>query len=77
MKTSHTTSVLLYSSVAWTCKKNVLPTALIVISCVLSSVNSDPLTVQSIVPVVALQVKVAVDPRVALTDVGVLMKAGI
>ena len=77
MKTSHTTSVLLYSSVAWTCKENVLPTLLIVISCVLSSVNSEPLTLQSIVPVVALQLKVAVDPRVALTDAGVVTKAGI
>ena len=76
MKTSHTTSVLLYSSVARTCKENVLPTLLIVISCVFSSVNSEPLTIQEIVPVVALQLKVAVDPSVVLTDVGVLMKAG-
>ena len=77
MKTSHTTSVLLYSFVAWTYKKNVLPPLPVVISCVFSSVNSDPLIIQESVPVVALQVKVAVDPRVALTDAGVVTKAGI
>ena len=45
--------------------------------CANSSVNNESLTVQPIVPEVALQLKVAVDPRVALTDVGVLTKAGI
>ena len=72
---SHTTTVLLYSSVAGTCKKNVLPLPVALISGVSNSVNSDPLSLQSIVPVVALQLKVAVDPSVALTDVGVLTKA--
>ena len=72
---SHTTTVLLYSSVAGTCKENVFPLLVALISVRFSSVNSDPLSLQSIVPVVALQVKVAVDPSVALTDVGVLTKA--
>ena len=45
--------------------------------CANSSVNNESLTVQPIVPEVALQLKVAVDRRVALTDVGVLTKAGI
>ena len=45
--------------------------------CANSSVNNESLTVQPIVPEVALQLKVAVDPRVALTDLGVLTKAGI
>ena len=44
-----------------------------------SSVNRDPLTSQSYVTLVALalQLKVALDPSVALTDVGVLVKAEI
>ena len=74
---SHTTTVLLYSSVAGTCKEKVLPLPVALISGVSSSVNSDPLSFQSIVPVVALQLKVAVDPSVALTDVGVATKAEI
>ena len=73
---SHTTTVLLYSSVAGTCKENVLPLPVVLISGVSNSVNSEPLTIQEIVPVVALQVKVAVEPSVALTDVGVATKAG-
>ena len=72
---SHTTTVL-YSSVAGTCKENVFPLPVTLISGVSSSVNSDPLSLQSIVPVVALQLKVAVEPSVALTDVGVATKAG-
>ena len=71
------TSVLLYSSVAGICKLNMLPTLLVVISLVFSSVNSDPLTIQAMTPVLALQLKVAVDPSVALTDVGVMIKAEI
>ena len=69
--------VLLYSSVAGTCKENILPIVLVVISGIFRTDNSDPLTSQLIAPSVALQLKVAVDPRVALTDVGVLVKAGI
>ena len=37
----------------------------------------DPLTIHTIIPALALQLKVAVDPSVALTDVGVLTKAEI
>ena len=33
--------------------------------------------IHEIMPLVALQRKVAVDPRMALTEVGVLMKPGI
>ena len=73
---AHTTTVLLYSSVAGTCKKNILPTWLAVISGLFSTVNNDPLSIQDTTPVVALQLKVAADPSVALTDVGVLTKAG-
>jgi len=56
---------------------NVLPTLPVVISLGYSSVNSDPSTIQTIPPLLALQVKVAVDRSVALTDVGVMMKAAI
>ena len=77
MATAHVTSVLLYSSVAGICKANVLPSLLVVISLVFSSVNSDPLTIQIVPPLLTLQLKVAVDPSVALNDVGVLMKAAI
>ena len=76
MTTLHTTTVLLYSSVAGICKVKARPILVALISSAFSSVNSDPLTSQKIVPVVALQLKVAVDPSVALTDVRVLMKAG-
>ena len=75
MTTTHFTNVLLYSSTAGTCKKNVLPILLIVISGVFSSVNNEPLTSQPTAPIVALQLKVAVDPSVALIDVGVVIKA--
>ena len=76
VKNTHVTMVL-YSSVAGTCKEDTLPTLLVVISCLFSSDKSDPLTCQPITPVVELQLKVAVDPSVALTDVGVLTKPGI
>ena len=75
MATAHVTFVLLYSSVAGICKTNVFPALLVIISVVLNPVKSDPLTIQTTIPLLALQVKVAVDPSVALTDVGVLMKA--
>jgi len=77
MATAHITSVLLYFSVAGICKLTVVPEVLAVISVVFSSSNVDPLAIQIIPPVVALQLKVAVDPSVALTDVGVTMKAAI
>ena len=69
--------VLLYSSVAGTCKENTLPTPLVVISGLFSWDNSNPLNCQVITPAVALQLKVAVDPSVALTDVGVVTNSGI
>ena len=77
MATAHVTFVLLYSSVAGICKLNVLTVLPVVTSLVFSSVNSDPLTIQAMTPVLALQLKVAVDPSVALTDVGVMIKAEI
>ena len=77
MVTSHTTTVSLYSSETGTFKKDVLPLELTVMYGVLSSVNDDPLTSQSIMPVVTLQLKVAIDPSVALTDVGMLRNAAI
>ena len=77
MATAHVTFVLLYSSVAGICKLNVLTVLPVVTSLVFSSVNSDPLTIQAITPVLALQLKVAVDPSVAMTDVGVMMRAAI
>lgn len=54
---------------------SVFPTPEVLISGVFSSV--DPLSIQTIMPALALQLKVAVDPNVALIDVGVLTKAGI
>ena len=77
VNTTHVMLVLLYSSVAGTCKENMLPTLLVVISGMFSGDNSDPLTSQPGWPVVVLQLKVAVDLSVALTDVGVLTKPGI
>ena len=76
MATTHVTFVLLYFSVAGTCKRNVRPTVVVVISGVFSRDNNDPLIIQPITPVVELQWKVAVEPKVALMDVGVLTKAG-
>ena len=77
MTNSHTTTVLLYSSVAGKCIECVL--VVDIISDWFSSVNGDPLTSQKVVPPVALllQLKVALDPSVALTDVGVLTKTEI
>ena len=66
--------VLLYSSVAGTCKENIPPPLLIVISGLFSIDN--PLTSQLRWPAVALQLKVAVDPRVALIDLGVMTNSG-
>ena len=54
-----------------------MPTLLVVISLRFNSDNSDPLTIQPTKPLLALQVKVAVDSSLALTDVGVMMKAAI
>ena len=77
MATEQFTFVLLYSSVAGICKTDNMPTLLVVIAVVFNSGNVDPLTFQVIDPVLALQLKLAVDPSVALTDVGVLVKAEI
>ena len=78
MVSSHTTDVLLYSSLAGMCRKVVLSTCWAVIP-PFRAVNTDPLTNQKYVTLVALllQLKVAVDPTVALTDVGVLTNAAI
>ena len=75
MATAHTTTVVLYSFVAGICMDSVFPIPVVLISGVFSSV--DPLTIQTITPALALQLKVAVDPSVTLTDVGVLTKAAI
>ena len=77
IKTTHVTLMLLYSSAAGTCKEDTLPRVLAVISGLFSCCNCDPLTSQTIEPTVTLQLKVAVDPRMALNDVGVLTKPGI
>ena len=71
--------MLLYSSLAGTCKKEVLPTCRAVISGVFSSANSNPLTSHSNVPVGALvlQLKVTVESSVALTDVGISTNSAI
>jgi len=50
---------------------------LTVISVLFSSCNVDPLTIQLIEPLLKLQVKVAVDPSVALTDVRGMMNSEI
>ena len=76
MEAEHTTLVLLYSSVAGTCKKNVFRARFSDISGAFSSDNRDPLTCQVTKPVITLQLKVAIDPRVTLTDVGVLTNSG-
>ena len=77
MATAHVTLMLLYSSVAWVCRKNARPTWLAVIFGAFTSDNRDPLIIQTTTPVVALQLKVAVDPSVALTDVGVKTNAAV
>ena len=66
--------MLLCSSVAGICKKNVCPTWLAVTFGVFSRDNNDPLTIQPMNPVVELQWKVAVEPKIALTDVGLVIK---
>ena len=75
VRTAHITFVLLSSFLARTC--NILPLLLVLIADEFSRVNGVALTIQTIMPEVALQLKVAVDPSVALTDVGVVTKAGI
>ena len=75
MATEHTTIVLLHSSVAGICKKNVFRAKVSDISGAFSSDNCDPLTCQVTKPIL-LQLKVAIDPRVTLTDVGVLTNSG-
>lgn len=79
MATAHVTFVLLYSSLAEICKVDVLleRLALISDSGLFKSGKVDPLTTQIIPPVLTLQLKVAVDPRVALTDVGMMVIAEI
>ena len=54
-----------------------MPSTLDVISVVVSSGRGILLTSQPNNPALILQVKVAVDPSVALIDVGVMMKAEI
>ena len=71
MARPHLKTVLLFCSVTEMCRKNFCPTWLAVISEVFSSDKKDPLTIQATAPVVALQLKVTVDPSVALTDEGV------
>ena len=70
--------MLLYPSLAGMCRKVVLPSCRLVIP-LFRAVNTDPLTSQTTETLVALllQLKVAVDPTVALTDVGVLINAAI
>ena len=77
MARAHLKTVLLFCSVAGMCRNNFCPTWLAVISEVLSSDNKDPLTIHANVPVVALQLKVTVDPSVALTDEGVETNAAV
>ena len=56
---------------------DVSPAVTNVIFFTLSSGNVDPPTSQPRAPLLTLQLKMAVDPSVALTDVGVLVKAEI
>lgn len=72
--------MLLYSLLAGMRRKNVCPTLLVVKTRGLSFTSRVPLTSQStmpVVPVVTLQLNVAVDPSVALTDVGVETNAAV
>ena len=71
--------MLLYSSLARTCKKEVLPTCRAAVYGVFSPVNSAPLTNHANDPVGALvlQLKVAVEFSVALTDVGISANSAI
>ena len=79
MTSTHLITVLLYISLAGRCKENTPPILLVLISvafiCANSSVTNESLSVQPIVPIVALQLKVVVVPSVAFTDVGVRTKA--
>ena len=78
MGSTHVTFVLLCSAVAGMCKEYVFSALLdLVISGEFSCDNCDPLTSQPGWLVLTLQLKVAVDPSVALTDVGVVTKPGI
>ena len=79
MTNKHVTIVLLYSILAGMCKEKTFPLLLAVISDLVCCIylNNDPLIIHAIVPVVTLQLKVAVVPSVALIGVGVLSKAGI
>jgi len=79
MVISHTTDVLLYSFLARMHKKELLPTCRAAISGVFSSVNNELLTSQTTLNLEALvlQLKVALDPSVALTDVGVSTNSAI
>ena len=69
--------MLLYFSIAGTCKEEVVPPPIALISGVIWCDRCDPLTSQPTDPVVALQLKVAVDPSVAFTDVGVVTNSEI
>ena len=73
MATTQAKTVLLYSTVAGTCNVNVVWSWVFDISGSSRSDNSDPLTLQLTTPVLTVQMKVAVDPSVALTDVGMLV----
>ena len=74
---THVTYVVLYVSVARTRKEDVCAPPIVVIFGSFSSDNKDPLTIQPIIPTLALQLKIALEFNVALTDVGVLVKAEI
>ena len=74
---AHCTTVLLYSSIAGTCKKNIRLTCSAVISGLGASAKSELFIFQATTPVVALQLNVAVDPSVALIDAGVLTNSAI
>ena len=54
-KTIHVTFMLLYFSIAGTCKEEEVPTPLALISGVVGFDRSDPLTIQPTNPAVALQ----------------------
>ena len=77
MKLTHVTLVLLYCSTAGMYRKDAYPTWVMEIFGVFRSNNRVPLTIQTITPVVTLQLKVAVDPSVALTDEGVETNAAV
>ena len=77
MARPHLKTVLLFCSVAGMSRKNFCPSWLAVISGAFSSDQKDPLTIQTTAPVVALQLKIAVDPSVALTDEAVEINAAV